>query len=107
MYIFLYCYAEHRILHVLTRPVPTRRSSDLSHPVQQALVARQVPQCGLCQSGMLMSASALLRANSNPSDAEIDAAMTGICRCGTYPRLRTAIRQIGRAPCRERVCQYV
>ena len=69
---------------------------DRSHPVQQAWVAEQVPQCGFCQSGMIMSAAALLRANSNPGDAEIDAAMTGICRCGTYPRIRTAIRLAGR-----------
>ena len=69
---------------------------DRSHPVQQAWVAEQVPQCGFCQSGMIMSAAALLRSNSNPSDAEIDAAMTNICRCGTYPRIRTAIRLAGR-----------
>ena len=66
-------------------------SRDRSHPVQQAWVAEQVPQCGFCQSGMIMAAAALLRANSNPSDAEIDAAMTNICRCGTYNRVRTAI----------------
>lgn len=69
---------------------------DRSHPVQQAWVAEQVPQCGFCQSGMIMTAAALLRSNSNPSDAEIDAAMTNICRCGTYPRIRTAIRLAGR-----------
>ncbi len=71
-------------------------SRDRSHPVQQAWVAEQVPQCGFCQSGMIMAAAALLRTNSNPSDAEIDAAMTNICRCGTYPRIRTAIRRAGR-----------
>lgn len=69
---------------------------DRSHPVQQAWVAEQVPQCGFCQSGMIMAAAALLRTNSNPSDADIDAAMTNICRCGTYPRIRTAIRLAGR-----------
>lgn len=69
---------------------------DRSHPVQQAWVAEQVPQCGFCQSGMIMAAAALLRSNSNPSDTEIDAAMTNICRCGTYPRIRTAIRLAGR-----------
>jgi isoquinoline 1-oxidoreductase alpha subunit len=69
---------------------------DRSHPVQQAWVAEQVPQCGFCQSGMIMAAAALLQSNSNPSDAEIDAAMTNICRCGTYPRIRTAIRLAGR-----------
>jgi isoquinoline 1-oxidoreductase alpha subunit len=71
-------------------------SRDRSHPVQQAWVAEQVPQCGFCQSGMIMTAAALLRGNSNPSDAEIDAAMTNICRCGTYPRIRDAIRLAGR-----------
>jgi len=71
-------------------------SPDRSHPVQQAWAAQNVPQCGYCQSGMIMSAAALLRRNNNPSDAEIDAAMTNICRCGTYPRIREAIRQAGR-----------
>ncbi|AMG75383.1 (2Fe-2S)-binding protein [Sphingopyxis granuli] len=71
-------------------------SRDRSHPVQQAWVAEQVPQCGFCQSGMVMTAAALLRKNSNPGDAEIDAAMTNICRCGTYPRIRAAIRLAGR-----------
>ena len=69
---------------------------DRSHPVQQAWVAQQVPQCGFCQSGMIMAAAALLRKNSNPDDGEIDAAMTNICRCGTYPRIREAIRLAGR-----------
>ena len=71
-------------------------SRDRSHPVQQAWVAEQVPQCGFCQSGMIMAAATLLRTNSNPSDAEIDAAITNICRCGTYPRIRGAIRRAGR-----------
>jgi len=71
-------------------------SPDRSHPVQQAWAAQNVPQCGYCQSGMIMTASVLLRRNSNPGDAEIDAAMTNICRCGTYPRIREAIRQAGR-----------
>lgn len=69
---------------------------DRSHPVQQAWVAEQVPQCGFCQSGMIMAAAVLLRKNSNPSDAEVDAAMTNICRCGTYPRIRAAIRLAAR-----------
>lgn len=63
------------------------------HPVQQAWIDVQVPQCGYCQSGMLMAAAALLAKNSNPSDADIDAAMTNLCRCGTYPRVRAAIKQ--------------
>lgn len=71
-------------------------SRDRSHPVQQAWVAEQVPQCGFCQSGMIMAAAALLRANKNPSDTDIDAAITNICRCGSYPRIRTAIRHAAR-----------
>lgn len=68
-------------------------SENNSHPVQQAWIAEQVPQCGHCQSGQLMAAAALLRRNPNPSDQDIDAAMQGnICRCGTYPRIRKAIK---------------
>jgi isoquinoline 1-oxidoreductase alpha subunit len=59
-------------------------------------VADSVPQCGYCQSGMIMAAAALLDKNPNPTDAEIDAAITNICRCGTYPRIREAIRRAGR-----------
>src|SRR5207253_2652213 len=67
-------------------------STDGSHPVQQAWLKENVPQCGYCQSGQLMSAAALLKQVPKPSDAEIDAAMAGnICRCGTYPRIRLAI----------------
>ena len=62
------------------------------HPLQQAWVQHQVPQCGYCQSGMLMAAAALLKRNRRPSDAEIDAAITNLCRCGTYPRIRAAIQ---------------
>ena len=60
--------------------------------LQQAWIAEQVPQCGYCQSGQIMAAAALLKQNSNPTDAQIDTAMTNICRCGTYPRIRKAIR---------------
>jgi len=67
-------------------------SSDLSHPLQRAWIAEDVPQCGYCQSGQIMSAAVLLRENPNPSDADIDDAMSGnICRCGTYQRVRNAI----------------
>ena len=63
------------------------------HPLQQAWIDHQVPQCGYCQSGQLMSATALLANNPNPSDADIDAAMSGnICRCGMYGRIRQAIK---------------
>ena len=64
-----------------------------SHAPQKAWVKHQVPQCGYCQSGQLMSAAALLSKNKNPSDADIDAAMAGnICRCGTYTRIRAAVK---------------
>mgnify|MGYP001450361089 CR=1 FL=1 len=61
------------------------------HPVQKAWIDHEVPQCGYCQSGQIMAAAALLGRNPNPSDKDIDAAMTNICRCGTYARIRTAI----------------
>lgn len=66
-------------------------SKDGTHPVQKAWVSLQVPQCGYCQSGMIMAAAALLQENRNPTDAQIDAAMTNVCRCGTYVRVREAI----------------
>ena len=67
-------------------------SKDNSHPLQKAWLAHDVPQCGYCQSGQLMSAAALLAKNKNPTDADIDNAMSGnICRCGTYNRMRAAI----------------
>ena len=69
-------------------------SSDNSHPVQRAWIELDVPQCGYCQSGQIMSAAALLAQNPQPSDADIDAAMAGnICRCGTYQRIRAAIHR--------------
>ena len=67
-------------------------SPERPHPLQQAWLEHQVPQCGYCQSGMLMAAAALLATHRAPSDAEIDAAISNICRCGTYPRIRAAIR---------------
>jgi isoquinoline 1-oxidoreductase alpha subunit len=66
-------------------------SRDSSHPVQKAWVALDVPQCGYCQSGQIMAAAALLRKNPKPTDRDIDEAMTNICRCGTYQRIRAAI----------------
>ena len=63
------------------------------HRLQQAWIAEQVPQCGYCQSGMLMAAAALLDKNPQPTDADIDAAMTNLCRCGTYQRVRRAIHR--------------
>jgi isoquinoline 1-oxidoreductase alpha subunit len=62
-----------------------------AHPVQKAWIAEQVPQCGYCQSGMIMAVAALLKEKPKPSDADIDAAITNICRCGTYQRVRKAI----------------
>lgn len=79
-----------------TREVTTVEglSSDGSHPVQAAWMAENVPQCGYCQSGQIMSACALLRAKPQPTDEDIDLAMSGnICRCGTYPRIRRAIHR--------------
>ncbi len=64
-----------------------------SHPLQRAWADLDVPQCGFCQSGMLMAAAALLKSNPKPSDAEIDAAITNICRCGTYNRVRAGIKR--------------
>jgi isoquinoline 1-oxidoreductase subunit alpha len=67
-------------------------SADASHPVQKAWLALDVPQCGYCQSGMIMAAAALLKDKPRPSDADIDNTMTNICRCGTYNRVRAAIK---------------
>jgi isoquinoline 1-oxidoreductase alpha subunit len=72
-------------------------SRDGSHPVQQAWLAEQVPQCGYCQPGMIMAAAALLADTPRPSDGDIDAAMTNLCRCGTYDRVRRAIHRAAEA----------
>jgi len=69
-------------------------SPEGKHPVQKAWAELDVPQCGFCQSGMIMAAAALLKSKPNPTDAEIDAAMTNICRCGTYNRVRAAIKVV-------------
>jgi isoquinoline 1-oxidoreductase alpha subunit len=68
-------------------------SPDASHAVQKAWAALDVPQCGFCQSGMILAAAALLKTQPRPSDADIDGAITNICRCGTYNRVRAAIKQ--------------
>lgn len=69
-------------------------SHNRSHPLQRAWIAEEVPQCGYCQSGQLMAAAALLSTNPNPTDADIDAALSGnLCRCGTYQRIRRAIHR--------------
>ena len=68
-------------------------SPDSSHPIQKAWLALDVPQCGYCQAGMIMAAAALVAQNKSPTDADIDAEMTNICRCGTYNRVRAAIRR--------------
>ena len=67
------------------------KRGDTLHRVQEAWIAHQVPQCGYCQPGQIMAAVGLLRENPDPSDAEIDAAITNVCRCGTYTRVRAAI----------------
>jgi len=66
-------------------------SPTIAHPVQKAWLELEVPQCGYCQSGQIMAAVSLLKQNPKPSDADIDAAMSNICRCGTYPRIKAAI----------------
>jgi len=77
-------------------------SPDLSHPLQKAWIEHDVPQCGYCQSGQLMTAAALLAEYPRPSDRQIDAAMSGVlCRCGTYNRVRLAIKQVAAAAPRE------
>jgi len=69
-------------------------SEHRSHPVQQAWIEEQVPQCGYCQSGQILTAVALLESRPDPTEADIDAAMSGVlCRCGTYPRIRSAIKK--------------
>ena len=68
-------------------------SKDKSHPVQRAWIAESVPQCGYCQSGMILAAAALLSVKPTPTDADIDAAVTNLCRCGTYNRVRKAIHR--------------
>jgi isoquinoline 1-oxidoreductase alpha subunit len=74
-----------------------RRGEHEPHALQRAWLEHQVPQCGYCQSGMLMAAAALLATNRQPSDADIDAAITNLCRCGTYPRIRGAIKSAAAA----------
>ena len=79
------------------RTIESLGSAEQPHALQQAWIAEQVPQCGYCQSGMLMAAAALLERNPKPSDADIDAAMTNICRCGSYQRVRAAIHRAAKA----------
>ncbi|MDP9085053.1 MAG: (2Fe-2S)-binding protein [Pseudomonadota bacterium] len=73
-------------------------SKDRRHPVQKAWIAESVPQCGYCQSGMILAAAALLARTPNPTDADIDSSMTNICRCGTYTRIRKAIHRAANQP---------
>jgi len=84
-----------KVASVAGRPIITIEglSSDSKHPVQQAWLAEQVPQCGYCQSGQIMATTAFLKTNPNPTDADIDANLTNICRCGTYERLRRAVHR--------------
>jgi len=78
------------------RTIEALGSAEQPHALQKAWITHQVPQCGYCQSGMLMAAAALLAKNPNPNDADIDAGITNICRCGTYPRIREAIKTAAR-----------
>ena len=73
-------------------------SDDRSHPLQQAWIVEQVPQCGYCQSGMIMAAASLLKTSKHPTDEEIDAGITNLCRCGTYNRIRKAIHRAAAGP---------
>jgi isoquinoline 1-oxidoreductase alpha subunit len=79
------------------RTIESLGTPEKPHPLQTAWIAEQVPQCGYCQSGMLMAAAALLDKSPQPSDAEIDAAMTNLCRCGTYQRVRAAIHRAAKS----------
>jgi isoquinoline 1-oxidoreductase alpha subunit len=80
------------------RSITTIEGLGGDHPVQRAWVAADVPQCGYCQSGQIMSAAALLAQNPSPSDEQIDGGMRGnLCRCGTYPRIRRAVKQAAAA----------
>jgi len=79
-----------------TQTIEFLSSSPTGRRLQQAWIAHQVPQCGYCQSGQLMAAASLLAHNKTPSDSDIDAAMTNICRCGTYQRIRAAIHDVAR-----------
>jgi isoquinoline 1-oxidoreductase alpha subunit len=72
-------------------------SPDGSHPIQKAWVASDVPQCGYCQTGMIMAVTALLKEKPKPTDADIDSAITNICRCGTFQRVRAAIHAVANA----------
>ena len=84
--------------HEITTIEGINKGRDGLHPLQQAWIDEQVPQCGYCQSGQIMSAAALLERNSAPTDVDIDKAMSGnICRCGTYPRIRKGIKRAARA----------
>ena len=78
------------------RTIEALGTPDDPHPVQKAWLAHQVPQCGYCQSGMQLMASALLEQNPNPTDEDIDAAVTNVCRCGCYERIREAIHSVAR-----------
>ena len=75
------------------RTIESLGSAEKPHALQQAWIDEQVPQCGYCQSGMLMAAAALLARTPHPTDADIDAAITNLCRCGTYPRIKAAIHE--------------
>lgn len=72
-------------------------SEDGSHPLQQAWIEEQVPQCGYCQPGMIMAAKVMLQSNPSPSDADIRSQITNVCRCGTYPRITRAIQRAARS----------
>jgi isoquinoline 1-oxidoreductase subunit alpha len=84
------------------RTIEALGAPDAPHALQRAWVEHSAPQCGYCQSGMLMAAAALLARNTKPSDADIDAAITNLCRCGSYPRVRAAIHTAAAALARKK-----
>jgi aerobic-type carbon monoxide dehydrogenase small subunit (CoxS/CutS family) len=90
-------------VQAVDKPITTIEglSPDHQHPLQQAWLAEQVPQCGYCQSGQILAAAALLAKNPDPSDADIDRALSAnLCRCGTYPRIRRAIHRAAKGGAR-------
>ncbi len=86
--------AEAEIVTIEGLAASAGMSANALHPVQKAWIDVQVPQCGYCQSGMIMTTAALLKKTPKPTDADINAAITNLCRCGTYPRVRRAIRTL-------------
>jgi aerobic-type carbon monoxide dehydrogenase small subunit (CoxS/CutS family) len=84
------------VVAAVGQDIRTIEGLDAQHPVKEAWIAEQVPQCGYCQSGQIMSAVALLEGNPSPTEADVRAGMVNICRCGTYPRIHKAVLRCAR-----------